>query len=391
MESGTIVSRAERVVADLQARGHSLCLAYAGAVLAFRCQDAAVAEWIRQFCAGYLTPSAETVEDVGIYATADSALLAALRSSAPDRPLAGKYEYLEVPLTDSVTLVSKGAGKGSPYDDVYLLLFREQRRILLVTAGDLEVQREEGMQVLRAAGKWLLLERGWVPMHSACAAKNGRAVCVAGQKASGKTSTLLNLLARNGCDLVAPDKFLLRENGQGLEVCGVPGKIGVRVGSVVVQPRLLDWLAREEASFFPHLAADEVQRIAETNTPEQLRNRKEKIPLLPTELAGLFGGSIVPTAPLGLILLPVFDPDLQESRLVRVEPDQAIAELRKCYVSLLSKAEGFLLAFFDLHDAVLEQRLAVLLDEHLPGVAAYEVHQSHTTNEQTADLVAGLL
>jgi hypothetical protein len=274
---------------------------------------------------------------------------------------------------------------------VYLLLFREQRRILLVTPDDVEVQREEGMQVLRSAGKWLLLERGWLPMHSACVARNGRAVCVAGEKASGKTSTMLNLLARNGCDLLAPDKFLLREDGQRLAVCGVPGKIGVRVGSVVVQPRLLDWVAREEAPFFPHLSPAEVQRIAETNTPEQLRDRKEKIPLLPTELAGLFGRSIVPTAPLGLVLLPVFDPALEESRLVRVDPDQAIAVLRKSYVSLLSKAEGFLLTFFDLHDAVLEQRLAALLDEHLPAVAAYEVHQSHTTNEQTAELVGDLL
>jgi hypothetical protein len=391
MEPGDVVSRAERLVTDLRARGHSRCLAYADVVLSLCCQDAAVAEWVERFCEGYFTPSAGAPEDLGLYATADPALLAVLRASTSDRPAEGKYEYVEVPLTDSVTLVRKSAGR-SEDDDVHLLLFRERREILLIAPDDLEVQREEVMQVLRAAGKWLLLERGWIPMHSACAAKNGRAVCVAGEKASGKTSTLLNLLARNGCDLVAPDKFLLREDARRrLEVCGVPGKIGVRVGSVVVQPRLLDWLAREEAPFFPHLPLHEVQRIAGTSTPEQLRERKEKIPLLPTELAGLFGRSILPTAPLGLLLMPVFDPGLDESRLVRVEPDQAIAVLRKSYVSLLSKAEGFLLTFFDLHDALLEQRLADLLDEHLPGMAAYEVHQSHTTNEQTAELVEALL
>ncbi|WP_369133972.1 hypothetical protein [Modestobacter sp. I12A-02662] len=385
------MSGAERVVTDLRARGHFLCLAYADVVLALCCQDAAVTEWVERFCEGYFTPSAGRVEDVGIYATADPALLAVLRCSTSHRPAGGKYGYVETPLTDSVTLVRKSAGK-SEDDDVYLLLFRERRQILLIAPDDVEVQREEVMQVLRAAGKWLLIERGWIPMHSACAAKNGRAVCVAGEKASGKTSTLLNLLARNGCDLVAPDKFLLREDAQRrLEVCGVPGKIGVRVGSVVVQPRLLDWLAREEAPFFPHLSPQEVQRIAETNTPEQLRDRKEKVPLLPTELAGLFGGSIVPTAPLGLLLLPVFDPSLDESRLVRVDPDQAIAVLSKSYVSLLSKAEGFLLTFFDLQDTLLEERLAALLDEHLPGAPAYEVHQSHTTNEQTAELVEALL
>jgi len=391
MEPGDVVSRAELVIGDIRARGHSMCLTYAGVSLAFGCQDAAVGEWIRQFLAGYFTPSGAVVEDVAVYATADPELLAALRSSTSHRPAAGKHEYQEIPVSDSVVLVRKGAETALPDDDVYLLLFREQRRILLVTPDDQEVQREEGMQVLRAAGKWLLLERGWIPMHSACVAKDGRAVGVVGQKASGKTSTLLNLLARNGCDLVAADKFLLREDGRGLEICGLPGKIGVRVGSVVVQPRLLDWLARDEAPFFPHLSPEEVQRIAETNTPDQLRSRKEKILLLPDELAGLFDTSIEPTAPLGLLLIPMFDPDLEESRLVRVGPEQATAMLLTAYVSLFSKAEGFLLAFFDLDDARLERRLAALLDEHLPGVPTYEVHQSHTTNEQTAALVAGVL
>jgi hypothetical protein len=53
--------------------------------------------------------------------------------------------------------------------------------------------------------------------------------------------------------------------------------------------------------------------------------------------------------------------------------------------------EGFLLHFFDLSDALLEERLATLLGKHLPRVGAYAVHQNHRTNEQTADLVAGLL
>jgi hypothetical protein len=247
------------------------------------------------------------------------------------------------------------------------------------------------MQTLRSAGKWLLLERGWIPMHAACAAKHGRAICVAGGKASGKTSTLLNLLARNGCDLVAPDKFLLRDDGSRLEVLGVPGKIGIRVGSVLVQPRLLDWLDRDEASFFPHLSHGEVQHIAETNTPEQLRGRKEKIPLLPTELAGLFGGSVLPTAPLGLLLIPHFDPDLDETRLVPARPEQAVASLMDGYAGLLSKGEGYLLDFFDLDDSRLEKRLAGMLEEHGSDVPAYEVHQSHLTNEQTAKLVADLL
>jgi hypothetical protein len=247
------------------------------------------------------------------------------------------------------------------------------------------------MQLLRALDKWLLLEQGWIPMHAACAAKDGRTICIAGGKASGKTSTLLNLLARNGCDLLAVDKFLIRDGGSHLEVCGIPGKIGIRVGTAIVQPQVLTWLTAATAPFFPNISAHDVQHIAATSTPEQLRTRGEKIHLTPAELAALFGVAVTPTAPLGLVLSPVYDPSLADTRLVPAGPEESIRMLTECYVSLLSKWEGFLLHFFDLSDALLEERLAAALGRHLPDVASYEVHQSHRTNERTAELVAGLL
>jgi hypothetical protein len=287
---------------------------------------------------------------------------------------------VEIPLTGDLTLIHTKATKVTPAEDVYYLLFTKRRRIVLVTSGNLEVRQEEGMQTLRALSKWLMLEQGWIPMHSACVAKDGRAICVTGAKASGKTSTLLNLMGRNRCDLVATDKFLIRDAGPPLEICGVPGKAGIRAGSAIVHPQLQDWLVTETGPFFPHISAQ-----------EQLRNRKEKINMLPTELTELFGTSITPMAPLALVLVPVFDLGVEESQLVRASPEQAVTILMECYAGLLSKGEGFLQPFFDLSDARLQERLALLLRRLLPEVETYALYQNHQTNEQTAKLVAGLL
>jgi hypothetical protein len=392
MTPGEIAARAAEVARDISARGHQLCFEYAGVSIAYGSDESATGEWIRTFFEGYFLSSGAGDMDAAVYSTADPALFAALQELVPGEESAvGKRDYAEMPFTDSVALVRRVADKVRSREDVFLLLFTESRTIVLVTSGNVEVRREEGMQILRALNKWLLLEQGWIPMHSACAAKNGRTICIAGGKASGKTSTLLNLLARNGCDLAAVDKFLIRDGGSGLEVCGIPGKIGIRVGTAIVQPQVLTWLTEATAPFFPNIGLDDVQQIAATNTPEQLRTRKEKIHMTPAELAALFGGSITPAAPLGLLLTPVFDLSLEDSRLVRTEPEEAIRLLTECYVSLLSKWEGFLLHFFDLTDARLEERLATALGRHLPGVPGYEVHQNHRTNERTAELVAGLL
>lgn len=391
MTPGEIAVRAAEIARDIRERGNQLCFEYAGVSVAFGSDERATGTWISRFFDGYFRPAGAGDADAAVYSTADPALFAALQDLVPGESAVGKRDYAELPFTGSVALIRRMADKVRSGQDVFLLLFTEDRAIVLVTSGNVEVRQEEGMQILRALNKWLLLEQGWIPMHSACAAKNGRTICIAGGKGSGKTSTLLNLLARNGCDLVAVDKFLIREGESGLEVCGIPGKIGIRVGTAIVQPRVLTWLDEATAPFFSNLSLDEVQQIAATNTPQQLRTRGEKIHLTPAELAALFGGSITPAAPLGLLLTPVFDLSLEDSRLVRTEPEKAVSLLTDCYVSLSSKWEGFLLHFFDLSDAVLEQRLAALLRKHLPELACYEVHQNHRTNERTAELVAGLL
>jgi hypothetical protein len=391
MTPGEIASRAAEVARDIRRRGNQLCFEHAGVTTSYGSDERDTGEWISRFLEGYFLPSDAGKADATVCSTADAELYASLQGLVPWQAAVGKYDYTEIPLTDSVALVRKVAGKVRPREDVFLLLFAHDRTIVLVTSGNVEVRREEGMQILRALSKWLLLEQGWIPLHSACAAKNGRTICVTGGKGWGKTSTLLNLLARNGCDLVAVDKFLIRDTGAQLEVCGIPGKIGIRVGTVIVQPQVLAWLTDATAPFFPNISPHDVGHIAATNTPEQLRTRDEKIHMTPAELAALFGGSITVTAPLGLLLIPVFDLSLEDSRLVRAEPDEAISLLTKCYVSLLGKGEGFLLHFFDLSDALLEQRLAALLRTHLPEVAAYQVHQNHRTNERTAELVAALL
>ena len=388
-----IVSAAEDVVGRIQDQGHRTSLTFAGVTTAYQSDESATSEWIRRFFEGYFLPSDTPEPDATVYSTADAGLFALLQTYASQQPTPalGKNQYVDVPFTDDVALIQAKATKVTPEEDVFQLLFKGQRRIVLVTSGNLEVRSEEAMQTLRSLIKWLLLEQGWIPMHSACVAKDGRAICITGAKASGKTSTLLNLLARNGCDLLAIDKFLIRDSGSRVEICGLPGKSGIRVGSAIAQPHVLTWLAEQTTPFFPNIGAEQVRHIAETNTPEQLRTRSEKVHLLPTELASLFQVSITPRAPLELVLIPVFDLGAAEARLVRAEPEQSAEMLMGCYAGLLSKGEGFLLHFFDLSDDVLKERLASLLDTYLPHIETYELHQNHTTNEQAAKLVAGAL
>jgi hypothetical protein len=391
MARQALAAAAEHLVEDLRAHGHRRDFEYDGITTAYCSDEDTSGAWIAQFLDGYFLPTRVSIEaEATVYSTADAELFGELQRVVSE-PRLGKDDHVAVHLTGDVVLVHTRATKVTPEEDVYRLLLIKQRSVVLVTSGNSEVRREEGMQTLRSLGKWLLLERGWIPMHSACAARHGRAICVSGYKASGKTSTLLNLLEKNGCDLVAIDKFLVRDAGSGLETLGIPGKCGVRVGSAVGHPRLLDWLAEEPAPFFPHPSADLVQHIAASHTAEELRSHREKINLLPAELVQLFRTRVTSTAPLELLLIPVFDLGVKESRLVPAQPEQALEMLMGCYTGLLSKGEDYLLHLVEVSDAVLQERLAAMLSMYLPVVRAYHLVQNHTTNEQTAELLEGVL
>jgi hypothetical protein len=386
-----IETAVRQVVRDLEAQGNYTCFEYAGVRTGYYNEVPEASVWLQRFFGAYFSTSARLSVNATLYSTGDAVLFAILQMIVERQSSLAKNAYVDISLTDTLALIYKQATKVTPVEDVYYLLFKKERKIVLVTTGNLEVEQEESMQTLRALMKWLLIEKGWLPMHAACAAKHGRVICISGCKAVGKTSTLLNLMAKNGCNLVAIDKFLMHDAGTHVEVCGVPGKCGIRVGSAIGHPQMLNWLAEQSAPFFPHMSLEEVQHIAATNTPEQLSKRKEKISLLASELTDLFATSITPLARLGLFLFPTFDLSIEQSRLLPYDRDLAIKMVLESYASMLSKGEDFLLHFFDLSDEILKKRLAALLSKYLPLVPVYELYQNHKTNDHSARLVAGLV
>ena len=210
------------------------------------------------------------------------------------------------------------------------------------------------MQILRALSKWLLLEQGWIPLHSACAAKNGRTICVTGGKASGKTSTLLNLLARNGCDLVAVDKFLIRDGGRagGLRDPRQdrhPRRHGDRAASGA------DLAHREATPFFPNISPHDVGTSQRPTRPTAPDPRREDPPD-----PGRTGRAVRCPSP------PPLRSACSCPRLRSVprrtpgahRPRRGSRLLTEVLRQPPEQGQGFLLHFFDLSDALLQQRLA---------------------------------
>ncbi|MDO3386011.1 hypothetical protein QWI17_09200 [Gilvimarinus sp. SDUM040013] len=86
-------------------------------------------------------------------------------------------------------------------------------------------------RIIRCVVFWELMARGCVPFHAASVSRGGRSVCVSGNKHSGKTTSMLNLLKTKKFDMQANDKVLLRSDNSEYFCFSLPISVNVRPGT----------------------------------------------------------------------------------------------------------------------------------------------------------------
>jgi hypothetical protein len=263
--------------------------------------------------------------------------------------------------------------------------------VLVASPGPVEDRRTTVKRSLRNLVKLLFIEQGWFPFHAAACVWNGTGICILGGKYAGKTSTLVNLLARPGARLVSNDTVFLRDGGSSLQGCGFPNKAGLRIGALAAYPRLVDWIGTTTDSFYPQIDAATFRDVVASTPADELGSRPEKIVLLSTELAEQFDVPIQHVTPVQLFLVARFDPTAERSTLTPVtDPLQVRALLSANSRSLGREKQDFLQSFFDLDDDALRAALDGLLTEFADRIAVRELRQGAHTNEESAALVDAL-
>ncbi len=72
----------------------------------------------------------------------------------------------------------------------------------------------------------VLQKNGYTILHGGCVKNNDRTVIITGEAGSGKTTTLLELLA-NGYSYIANDRLAVKQTTDGIIVCGIPFSLGI--------------------------------------------------------------------------------------------------------------------------------------------------------------------
>ncbi len=380
----------QQIYADVAAAGTYGCFEYQGISVGLHTDEASLLDWFSKFFGGYFTVTAAEHPDAVVYSTKDPAVFERLKSSATSHGHTRSDTETEYTVDAHHRIIYSrevDETKGKVEENCFVLS-QPGRNVLVSSPGPLKDRQKTVKRSLRNLMKLLLMEKGWLPFHSAACIWNDTGICILGGKFAGKTSTLVNLLARPGARFVSNDTLFLRDGGAFLAGCGFPNKAGLRIGALVAYPKLVDWIESTTDSFYPQIDAETFHDIVATTPADELGSRSEKIVLLSTEIAEQFEIPIEHVTPIDLFLVVRFDPSLEESRLVPVTDPQQIKDLLAgTFRSLSKEKQDFLQSFFDFDDETLQAAFDALLDTFASRVAVHELSQNANTNEQSADLV----
>ena len=383
----------QQMFAEVAAAGTYGCFEYQGISVGFYTDEPDLLDWFSKFFGGYFTVTAGQHPDAAVYSTQDPAVFERLKNSATShgRPRSDTETEYSVDAHHRIVYSREVDETKGKVEENSFALSRPGRNVLVSSPGLLKDRQKTVKRSLRNIMKLLLMEKGWLPFHSAACIWNGTGICILGGKFAGKTSTLVNLLARPGARFVSNDTLFLRDGGAFLEGCGFPNKAGLRIGALVAYPKLVDWIERTTDSFYPQIDAETFHDIVASTPAGELGGRSEKIVLLSTEIAEQFDIPIEHLTPIDLFLVVRFDPSLEQSRLVPVTDSQQIKELLAATFRSLSKEkQDFLQSFFDFDDHTLQAAFDALLDKFASRVAVHELSQNANTNEHSAALVGTL-
>jgi hypothetical protein len=383
----------QQMFADVADAGTYGCFEYQGIAVGLHSDEADLVNWFNKFFGGYFTVTASERTDAVVYSSQDPAVFHRLkeRAMSSGRPRSEDETECVVDAQHRIIYSREVDDAKGKVEENCFVLSKSGRNVLVSCPGALKDRQKTVKRSLRNMMKLLFMENGWLPFHSAACIWNDTGICILGGKFAGKTSTLVNLLARPGARLVTNDNLFLRDGGTFLEGCGFPNKAGLRIGALAAYPRLVDWIERTTDSFYPQIDAETFRDIVATTPVDELGSRSEKIVLLSTELAEGFDVPIEHVAAIELFLVVQFDPSLEQSRLTPVTDPQQISQyLAANFRSLSKEKQDFLQDFFDFDANTVQAAFDALLEKFASRVAVVELHQNANTNEQSAELVEKL-
>lgn len=173
----------------------------------------------------------------------------------------------------------------------------------------------------------LLEEIGYIAFHSSCVEKDNTGLAFIAARNCGKTNCMLNLM-NESFNSVTNDKIAIQFDGNQLNAYGVAQDVAIRLSKAF----------REQAQNQKYIIYAKEQNV-HLNDINSLEGNK--IHLYSTELAKLNGVKQIPTTVLKYIFLPNYNPNLYETKFIKMTEEELNKLLETQSLPLVHETTNF--------------------------------------------------
>lgn len=291
---------------------------FAGAAVAFTCDDDGARRWLADTVAPWFTLDGPANEPPQVWFRSCASRFAELEARR------GTASLADVPCFELDRSVATYPGWTEPdgttiaHDALFGCFFvLHPRQIEVVGMPENRLARMGLFRVIRELAILRSDLRPRLDLHAAGLVWADRAVLLVGEKNSGKTTLLAHALASGDAALLANDRVVIA----GDRAFGVPTVVSVREGTRRFFPRLTDGLPDR-----PYLrTADEI-----ADAPPHRPRADELFVLTPGQLASQLGATATASARLGAIVFPEVRPDREGWSIEQLSPAEGAARLEAC-------------------------------------------------------------
>lgn len=169
-----------------------------------------------------------------------------------------------------------------PKNKVFCSVSTDKRTILLVSAEDNVDARLHLMRIVRELAMNHSQSKGGLFLHAAAIEVNGHGIVIAGQKAAGKTTMLINFLQQKCTKYISNDRVLVLLKSQQPILKGMPTITTIRPGTLEMLPLFGQRLS---STVYRHILT--IEEIEAQSSPRSQILKDGKHALSPAQLCSL--------------------------------------------------------------------------------------------------------
>lgn len=188
------------------------------------------------------------------------------------------------------------------------LLFDKKNKEFIIGTNQNETYFETAKNCFKIIRKILEVElsKNYIYLHSGFIIHNSYGIGLIGEKFTGKTTTILNMLMHLNPRFVSNDKVYLKIEKEDVEIFSLPYTVGVRKGTLIRYPKLLQKINEyNERNVLVDFIQDDEKNVDKSNS---------KIYISPKELNELFSVDIISSGSLNLFVEPYYNPNISFPR-----------------------------------------------------------------------------